>query len=122
TIPSWPGSYPAPAIISGLTSSFSTSKMKARSCLEVNRQPRQHACPLWVISGHQLVAQQCPLYPQKRTESLQTKLQTNCAAQFSTSHSKMGWSQPKCPTTAAAWLRSGTGQHENLRTRKPLHG
>src|SRR5215472_11120207 len=25
------------------------------------------ACPLWVISGHSAMSEQCPFYPQKRT-------------------------------------------------------
>ena len=34
--------------------------------LEVGRR-RGDGCPLWVISGHDVIKSRCPLYPQKRT-------------------------------------------------------
>jgi len=55
-------------------------------------------------------------------ESLQTKLQTNHAAQHGTGHNNLRSLEQKCRTRAHAWLLRGTHQHENLRTRKRLYG
>src|SRR5262245_55678801 len=40
-------------------------------------------CPLWVISGHDLIKSRCPLYPQKQTSPEHTLMSAKCQKQTS---------------------------------------
>lgn len=77
--------------------------------------------PLWVRSARSASYRVGPLWRCKRTCAGEKSLQTN-AAQGGIGHHKLGSSKQKCRTRAHTWLRDGTHQRENLRTRKPFYG
>ena len=49
---------------------------KGRSC--ASQQNFERECPLWVISGHSVMSERCPLYPQKWTLELSRVMSALC--------------------------------------------